>query len=204
MPAHAKFDAFWFANFASIGLRPSYPIGQLAMRLLGIGAQLAPLIACAAIGWRWIAAPECARARVALGWLVAALGGFLAIGPFFDHYALPLVAPIAMLAAVALGLSTRLMVATLGLALALWLIEAAVRPDDASGARAVARVVAANDRGACPYVFIGDTITYRLGGCMPADRLRVPQLSRLHHRTRRDGDRRRRRRCGASSRRVRR
>jgi hypothetical protein len=166
--AHAELDAFWFANFASIGLRPGYPFGQLVMRLLGIGAQLAPLVACAAIGWRWIVVDERARARVALGWLIAALGGFLAIGTFFDHYALPLVAPIAMLAAVALGRSMRLMVATLGLALALWLIETAVRPDDARGARAVARVVSANDRGACPYVFIGDTITYRLAdACLP-------------------------------------
>ena len=163
-------DAFWFANFTSIGLRAGYPPGQLAMRLLGIAAQLAPLIAGAALSRRWRPALATARARwrVAGGWLAAALGGFLAIGTFFDHYALPLIAPLAILAAPALGRSPRVLVATLALGIGLFAIELAVRPDDARGARAVARLVAANDRGGCPYIFIGDTITYRLAdACLP-------------------------------------
>lgn len=56
----------------------------------------------------------------------------------------------------------------LGLGLLLFAVERAVIPDDAPGARAVARAVAANSRGACPYVFIGDTITYHLArSCLP-------------------------------------
>jgi hypothetical protein len=163
---HGMLVAFWFANFSSIALRPGYPIGQLVMRLLGIGAQLAPLIVGVVLAWRWEGRNP--RLRVALGWLAAATIGFLAIGTFFDHYALPLVAPLAIIAAVAMGRSARLAIATLALGMGLWGIETLVRPDDASGARAVARVVAANDRGECPYVFIGDTITYRLAdACLP-------------------------------------
>ena len=164
--AHGLFATFWFANFASIGLRAGYPADQLAMRLLGIGAQLSPLVAGVILGWRW--RPDGARFGVALGWLAAAIGGFAAIGTFFDHYALPLIAPLAIPAAVAMGRSARLAIATLALGFGLFVIEGVVRPDDAPGARAVVKIVAANDRGQCPYVFIGDTITYRLAdACLP-------------------------------------
>ena len=164
--AQDALPAFWFANIESIGLRAGYPAGQLAMRLLGIAAQLSPLIVGAILGRA--RAPMPARQRVAMGWLIAALAGFVAIGTFFDHYALPLVAPLAILSAVALGRSTRLLIATLTLGIGLWGIELIVRRDDGPGARRVAAVVAANARGECPYVFIGDTITYRLAdACLP-------------------------------------
>jgi len=159
------FPAWWFANFASITLRPSYPAEQIAMRLLGIVAQLSPLIVCAGVTLR--ARPEGAT-RLALLWLGAALIGFVAIGTFFDHYALPLIAPLAVVAAPTLGRSMRALVATLGLALTLFAVETVFRADDATGAREVARLVAANSGDECPYVFIGDTITYRLAdACLP-------------------------------------
>ena len=169
---------FWFANFTSIGLRPGYPIDQIAMRLLGIVAQLSPLLISAALTWRLRAhtGVRGERASIAFGWLSAALLGFLAIGTFFDHYALPLITPLAIVAAPAFGRSSRAMIASLGLALTLFVIERAVQPDDATGARAVARVVAANSGHECPYVFIGDTITYRLANaCLPT-RFAFPNL----------------------------
>lgn len=160
------FDAWWFANVTSILLRPGYPANEIAGRLLGIGAQLAPLIMCAAIGARRRRDSE--AARIAYGWLAAALVGFLAIGTFFDHYALPMIAPLCVAAAVALGRISRALVATLGLGLMLFAVERGFVPDDRSGARDVARVVAANSGGECPYVFIGDTITYQLAhACLP-------------------------------------
>ena len=166
----AGFHAWWFATMLSIGLRPGYPAGQLAMRLLGIAAVLSPLIVAAAIGWRERprGGAAAARMRLAHGWLAAATLGFLAIGTFFDHYALPLLAPLAIAAAPTLGRSARALVATLGLAVMLVVIERAVTPDDAAGARRVAAAVRANSFGRCPYVFIGDTITYRLAdACLP-------------------------------------
>lgn len=164
MGPHA-FAAFWFANVESILLRPPYPADQLAMRLLGIFAQLAPLIVTGLLPGP---AQHGAERRLVRLWTLAALIGFGAIGTFFDHYALPLVAPFAIAAAPALGERRRLAAGITGFAVLLLGVRAALRPDDAAGARAVARVVALNSRGGCPYVFIGDTITYHLAGaCIP-------------------------------------
>lgn len=167
----AALDAWWFANVGSILLRPGYGAHDIAMRLLGIAAQLAPLLLCAAIAWRRRKVRLVGERGLAFGWLAAAGVGFVAIGTFFDHYALPLVAPLAMLSGIALGRLPRVLVGTLGLALLLLIVERAFVPDDGPGARETARVVAANARGECPYVFIGDTITYSLAdACLPTPR----------------------------------
>lgn len=161
-------EAFWFANFGSIFLRPPYPSSEVAMRLLGIVAQLSPLIACALLSWRLRVRPTPAPLALAYGWLIAALIGFAAIGTFFDHYALPLVAPLALLSAPTFGRRPRAAVGALGLGLLLFLAERAFIADDAPGARETARLVGLNARGECPYVFIGDTITYHLSRtCLP-------------------------------------
>ena len=159
--AHGALPAWWFANFTSITLRPGYPAGQLAMRLLGIAALLAPLALAAAQTIR--------RQRgVAAGWLAAALVAFVMVGTWFDHYALPLLAPLAVLAAPALGRSARLLVATLGLMATVAAVERATAHHDGPGVRRVAAVVAANSHGRCPYVFMGDTVTYLLAhACTP-------------------------------------
>jgi hypothetical protein len=165
----AAFDAWWFANVTSIFLRPGYPAGELAMRLLGITAELSPLLLCAAIAWRRRRVRLTGERALAFGWLAAALIGFLAIGTFFDHYALPLLVPLTTVAGIALGRIPRVLVGTLVLGALLFLVERAVMRDDRAGAREVARVVAANSRGGCPYVFIGDTITYALAdACLPS------------------------------------
>lgn len=161
-------DAWWFANVASILLRPGYPAGEIAMRLLGITAQLSPLILCAAIVWRRRKVRLTEERSLALGWLGAATVGFVAIGTFFDHYALPLVPPLALLAGIALGRTPRVLIGTLGLGLLLFVVERAFIPNDRAGVRDVARIVAANSRDGCPWVFIGDTITYSLSRtCLP-------------------------------------
>ncbi|MGK6318256.1 hypothetical protein [Sphingomonas sp. DT-204] len=162
------FDAWWFANVTSILLRPPYPASELAMRLLGIAAELSPLILCAAIAWRRRRVRFAAERGLAYLWLGTALIGFVAIGTFFDHYALPLVAPLAVPAAITFGRHPRALIGALGLGLLLVVVERAFVPDDRVGARTVARVVAANSRGGCPYVFIGDTVTYSLAdACLP-------------------------------------
>ncbi len=171
---HAKgpvaFDAFWFANFASITLRRGYPAGQLAMRLLGIAAQLSPSLIALVLTWR--ARPKCGivgeTVVVGYAWLSAALIGFFAIGTFFDHYALPLVAPLAILAAPTLGRSMRMLALALAVPVVILVVERAVNRNDSKGAYQVARIVEANSGGECPYVFIGDTMTYHLAhACVP-------------------------------------
>ncbi|MEO5867332.1 MAG: hypothetical protein ABIS14_03945 [Sphingomonas sp.] len=161
-------QAFWFANFESILLRGhySYPPGLIARRLLGIGAIEAPLLVCAALAARRV--PRSAEMRLALGWLGAAIAGFAVLGTFFDHYALPLVAPIVMIAAITLGRDRRIAIAVLALGLVTVAVRQTMRTSDAAGAYAVARVVAANSGDECPYVFTGDSITYLLANaCLP-------------------------------------
>lgn len=168
--AHGWLDAFWFANFASILLRPGYPLEQVVMRLLGITAQLLPLLAAAVLAWRDRprAGIDGQTRLIAFGWLIAAGAGFFAIGTFFDHYGLPLVAPLAIAAAPTLSRYGRMLALALVVPFGILLVERIVGHDDAPGARAVARLVAANSGGECPYVFRGDTVTYVLARvCVP-------------------------------------
>ena len=168
MRGPAAFQAFWFANFASFLLRSSYayPPDLIARRLLGISAQLLPFAICAAFTWRTRQRSEVTR--LAFAWLIAAVAGFAILGTYFDHYALPLVAPLAIAAAPTFGRVPRAMVAALGAGALVFLIEALIRPSDTDGAYAVAHVVEANSGGECPYVFIGDSITYHLAHtCLP-------------------------------------
>lgn len=159
----ATFHAFWFANFTSVALRRGYPAAKIAGRLAGTWAQLSPLIVCAVLAWR--ARRE--ETVVATAWLVAALVGYAMIGAFFDHYALPLLVPLAVLAAPALR-DRRTVIAVLGLGLTVLVIKSVARPREGDGIRSLARVVEANDRGGCPYVFAGDSIVYLLAhACVP-------------------------------------
>ncbi len=168
--AHDLFATFWFANVTSIFLRPGYPLEQVVMRLLGILVQLLPLIAAAAITWHRRAhlGIDRAVARLAFGWLVAASLGFLAIGTFFDHYGLPLIASLAIAAAPALSRHAKLLAIALIVPFTILAVERVVRRDDAPGAYALARIVRANSGDECPYVFRGDTVTYLLARtCVP-------------------------------------
>ena len=164
----ATFDAFWFANFASVALRHGFPAAKIASRLAGTWAQLLPLVACAvATLWR----KRSAARLLAAGWLAAGIVGYAMIGAFFDHYALPLVAPLAMLAAPLFDRHRRWMVIVLAAGAATLFVKAALRPNESPGIRALARVVEANDQGRCPYVFAGDSIVYLLAhACVPTSR----------------------------------
>jgi hypothetical protein len=168
MRGPAAFQAFWFANFASFLLRSAYayPPDLIARRLLGNSAQLLPIANCAVLTWR--VRPRSEETKLAFAWLIAAFVGFAVLGTYFDHYALPLVAPLAIVAAPTFGRERRAMIATLGIGLSIFTIEALIRPSDTNGAYAVAQVVEANSGGECPYVFIGDSITYHLAhACLP-------------------------------------
>ena len=162
----AVFAAFWFSNFSSILLRHGYPASKIAMRLLGTWAQLSPLVIAAAVAW-WVG-PRGAARGIAFGWLAAALVGYAMIGAFFDHYALPLVAPLCVAAAPTFTRYRRAMIAALALGCAVFVVKLGLRTDDRAGIYAVARTMAANDHGRCPYVFAGDSILYHLAdACLP-------------------------------------
>ncbi|MFN3435233.1 MAG: hypothetical protein ACK4ZY_12650 [Sphingomonas sp.] len=162
----AIFQAFWFSNFASVALRKGYPAAKIAGRLAGTSAQLLPFIVAAVAAWR--ARPRSQELWIVFGWLAAALVAFAMIGAFFDHYALPLLLPLAMIAGTMLGRRRVYLLALIGYGLILFVARVLLVPTDAASARAVAGVMAANDRGGCPYVFAGDAILYHLAeACIP-------------------------------------
>lgn len=162
----AVFQAFWFANFASVALRRGYPAAKIAARLAGTTVQLSPFIVCAVAASRQ--RPRSPELVLVFGWLGAALFAFAMIGAFFDHYALPLMVPLTMIAARILG---RHRAARVGLAIVgavLVTFHLATERDERGSAFAVARLMAANDGLECPYVFAGDSILYHLAGaCVP-------------------------------------
>ena len=92
--ARGEFAAFWFANVTSILRRQGGTSEASLVQLVASLLLVAPLALPAIIGWRG------ARDRMLLGaWSIAAGLGFLAVGYFAFHYALPLLAPLAILAA---------------------------------------------------------------------------------------------------------
>jgi len=161
-----EFQAFWFSNFVSIGLRRGYPAAKIAARLAGTMTQLAPFAVCAVLCWR--ERPRNAPTLLVFGWLAAALVAFVMIGAFFDHYALPLMVPLTIIAAPVVGRYRAALLATMGWGAALLVFHLTSEPDDGASARAIAQLIKANSRGECPYVFAGDSILYYLAeACLP-------------------------------------
>lgn len=98
-------EAWLYANFLSILDRnPDPALAQLA-NLAAITLILSPLLAAAALGWRQRGESEIVPFLFA--WALAAIGGLLAFGSYFEHYALPLIPPLAICAAAFLGLHRR-------------------------------------------------------------------------------------------------
>jgi hypothetical protein len=105
---------------------------------------------------------------LAFGWLAAALVAFAMIGAFFDHYALPLMVPLTMIAAPVLGRHRAARAGVAVVAAILAVFHLTTEDDDRASAFAVARAMAANDGTECPYVFAGDSILYHLAhACLP-------------------------------------
>ena len=91
---------FLFANFVSIFERGEAGALHTAGRLLEMALLLLPVLA-AAIGGILAARRRHGFAPIAFQawWLAAAIGGVLAMGDFYDHYALPILVPAAVNAA---------------------------------------------------------------------------------------------------------
>jgi len=96
-------EAFVQANFLSILERSSDGLGIALKRLGWMAACLVPLGLAAWLG-RGMARPASDEVRRFLdGWAIAAITGVLLFGTWFDHYALPLIAPLCVLAAAWFG-----------------------------------------------------------------------------------------------------
>jgi 4-amino-4-deoxy-L-arabinose transferase-like glycosyltransferase len=96
---------FVYANFISIFERQSWsPLARLAGIAL-LFLYLFPLFIMAGIGAAslWRSRKNDLPTALLVGWLAAAILGYLSVPAFFDHYALPLVAPLSVAAAVFYG-----------------------------------------------------------------------------------------------------
>lgn len=177
---YGALDALVFANFQSVFLRVRPEPALMAERLALIALHLAPLLLMAAIGLRtvWRQRPT---GRLLLRWAGASIGGLIVFGTYFDHYALPLVLPLAVVAAPALALplplplprTRRLIPAAipiLGVGLLYVAVNTAIlhhTRGNGEGAHRLAAAIGHRPKD-CLFVFSGDPILYHLtDACVP-------------------------------------
>jgi hypothetical protein len=159
-------DTVIHANFISIFLKAS---GGLEARSAGFALFIVyswPLLVFAYFGYRKLRRdqPRSLSRKLLLGWLIAAVGGWIIVPNFFDHYALPLLVPLCVLAAPFLDrTSGRLYFAALAIACSLQGIIF-----DWSGNRDAriwfARIAATTEsarRGGCVFIGDGPTAIYQ-------------------------------------------
>jgi hypothetical protein len=159
---------FMFANFWSIFLRSGDPADQTLARLWGIIAFTSPLVVLGCLApfasGRGNMSPALA---FALGWAASAYAAVLVFGSYFDHYALPLFAPLCVAAVPMLGLpriGRRLGVVVIVAALVAGILN--VRRDvrkrgDWNTVAPMVAMIGQHPRG-CLYIFDGDPIIYHL------------------------------------------
>jgi hypothetical protein len=172
-------DAFVYANFLSIGDRSGAPAEELARRLAKAWRLLhVPVFAVvlATLLEPWRRFPNgAATMKFALAWLAAAVVGYLAFGTYFDHYALPLFAPLAAACAplfiyrpYRLGLVAAALMLLSG-AVANGVVVRKMWLKRGHQAEMTAMVEAIRPRlKGCLYVWNGDPLLYHLtGSCLP-------------------------------------
>jgi MFS family permease len=172
-------QAFVYANFLSIGARSSADLGELLHRL-GKAWKILQLpalaVALSALLQPWRRFPRGrATFRFVLAWLAAAVTGYLLFGTYFDHYSLPLFAPLAAAAAPLFAYrKRRLGVVAAGLMLVLGAAAYGVVVHKMKLKRGGQREMAAMVQAIrprltnCLYVWNGDSILYHMtGSCLP-------------------------------------
>lgn len=181
-------QAFLYANFISIGERGPYghalrDLWRAFARLIPI---LIPLAATALIprAWRsWHCDAAARRAhRFVLGWAGAALAGYAVMGSYFNHYALPLLVPLAILASPAFAIrrwriGVSLAVAALGFLFARYALDAEARTINRGGAayaQQITDTIRPLLRGGNLYVFYGEPIFYLTTGSSLPSRWAFP------------------------------
>ena len=94
--AIGQLPAFVYANFVSILQRSADPLPERLANLETSAAILLPLLGFAAGGL--LGRDGSPERRFLRGWAVAAIGGFVAFGSWFNHYTLPVIVPLAVCA----------------------------------------------------------------------------------------------------------
>lgn len=151
-------DAFAQLSKEALALTPFALAIGLAPRRLALASGTAP---GAVTALRW--------------WAGAALGGFLLLPPWYDHYLGPVLVPLCVLAAPALARREKSRRGYGRLLMACGMLGAACAPafqlHERGGAREFAEataLIAAERKGRCLYVYEGDSALYRTtGACIP-------------------------------------
>lgn len=173
-----QLDAFLFATVTSIFLKGGWGASSKGAGLLFflLHVTLLLLIAVAGAVMRQREGAV-VRAHLLIGWMVAAFVGYLAVPHFFDHYALPLIVPLAVSAATCF--SGRLGWAFF-LTLAAFCVAQPPIRDIATNRYArieFERLAAEVDearQGGCIYVGDGPTRLYSVTGCCTVTRYLLP------------------------------
>jgi hypothetical protein len=170
--ARGESEAFFLANFVSI-FQDRMHFADALMRLFWETFGLLPFWLCLGLlirRGRELALEE----RWAIGWVAASFGGFLVFGNWFDHYVLPLVPPLCLVAALAFeGIvwQRRAIAAVVGLGLAAGIPRSVVDWQDRGTATQVSRLTDLVDRyrgRGCIYVTEDIVVLYMLThSCLP-------------------------------------
>lgn len=162
---------FWFANFVSIFTKPPLPHDVSMEKLRYLLAIIMPCVVAGLAGLAaadWRSPPNAVQTRLTALWLGAALLGFLSVPNFYDHYALPLAAPLAAGAAPAFARGA--VGAMIWAIPTLWSLYVVHYPDFAGRQRSTAGIAAAEAAierhldGGCMYMFDGPIYLYALTG----------------------------------------
>ena len=180
--AMGQSEAWLYANFLSILDRnPDPALAQIA-NLAAIVLILSPLLAAAALGWRQRS--ESDGAPFLFAWALAAIGGLLVFGSYFEHYALPLIPPLAICAAAFLGVHRRFAFWVLLLAFAGGQILLLAKRSTRGTPGEIAAIAQTIGHGpGCLHVYSGSTMLYPMTGRCAVTRWLFPShLSRTRER----------------------
>ena len=164
--AMGHLDAFVQANFISIFYRHEREL-PANLRLAATIVLLLPLLYCAYQGWnRRVADRAGAEVKAFIvAWCAASILGYLAFGTYYDHYALPMLVPLSILASLGFAASRTRIGARGTFAFALAAACAAIVArvyvtGDARQLAPLSQLVRANLNG-CLFVYEGEPILYK-------------------------------------------
>lgn len=175
--ALGHFDAFWQAMVIS-NMRKAYLLGDDQARRLAIFALfLAPTLVPAVLSLTLLGRAMGIARWFLIGWLGAALVGFASVPNFIDHYALPLILPTSVAAAMALGwrrgtVLTGLVV--LAVLSAMPLQQLGQRATSRAQMQALVGQIMGRDPAPRLFVFEGPVFLYPLTGSYPPTPLIFP------------------------------
>ena len=177
--AIGHFDAFWFANAASAALRRDGWNADTPYNLLVTLGPLGPVLVLAIAGlWFRPADAPRAESRFLLGWVTAALMGFVSIGYFYQHYALPLLMPLVIACAPLFAHWRRGRIALILVCAMPVAMQLGLNPIFASRQRAQAAAIVAaippGVRDRCMLVYGGPPILYQLTDACLVSRFAFP------------------------------